>query len=56
MAINASVSNCNIPLIDNIITKSDGFKVQVSECPPVKEDKVNKLLCGWNDLYELRAQ
>ena len=44
MAVNVSCAKCDVPLIDNIITKDDGSKVQVSECD-LCEGKIKSPSC-----------
>ena len=45
MAVKATCAKCNAFLVDNTITKDDGSKVQVFECPYCEgKIKINKLL------------
>ena len=46
MAVNASCANCDVPLVDSIITVDDGSKVQVSECPSCQGKIKSPSCCG----------
>ena len=46
MAVNATCAKCDVPLVDNIITKDDGSKVQVSECPSYEGKIKSPSCCG----------
>ena len=46
MAVNATCAKCDVPLVDNIITKDDGSKVQVSECPSCEGKIKSPSCCG----------
>jgi|TARA_B110000438_G_C15807630_1_gene648182 DNA-directed RNA polymerase subunit RPC12/RpoP len=49
MAVNASCSNCNEPLINDSIQLDDGSTVQVSKCPEC-EGKIKSPMCCGSDM------
>ena len=46
MAVNASCAKCNAPLVDDVLTKGDGTKVQISKCPNDPGKIKSPMCCG----------
>ena len=51
MSVNASCGKCDSPLVNNTLTKPDGEKVQVSECPNDHGKIKSPMCCGQDMSY-----
>ena len=49
MAVNASCAKCNESLVNDVLTKDDGTKVQISKCPN-EHGKIKSPLCCGQDM------
>ena len=49
MAVNATCAKCDIPLVNDILNKEDGTKVQISKCPN-DHGKIKSPLCCGDDM------
>ena len=49
MAVNASCAKCDTPLVDDVLTKGDGTKVQISKCPN-DHGKIKSPMCCGQDM------
>jgi len=46
MAVNAACAKCDTPLENDMLTKDDGTKVQISKCPNDHGKIKSPLCCG----------
>ena len=49
MAVNATCAKCDLPLVNDMLTKEDGTKVQISKCPN-DHGKIKSPLCCGQDM------
>ena len=46
MGVDASCSDCKEPLVNEMLTKDDGSKVQISKCPKCAGKIKSPMCCG----------
>jgi hypothetical protein len=49
MSVNATCGKCDIPLVNDAITKDDGSTVQISKCPN-EHGKIKSPMCCGKDM------
>jgi len=49
MSVKAQCGKCNVPLVNDILTKGDGTQVQISKCPSC-EGKIKSPMCCGQDM------
>jgi len=49
MAVNATCAKCDLPLVNDMLTKDDGTRVQISKCTN-NHGKIKSPLCCGEDM------